>query len=84
MNKLIYCDSIGMIEVDEYKSALEAILNAQIIIREYNKSEYVDLVGLRIEFADGTVAVKNKVQTSDCLLVSAPPAIVETPTKSNC
>lgn len=75
MNTLIYCDSTGIIEKMTFDTAEKAILNAKITIREYQQCKTVDLIGLMIEFVDGSKAVYNNIQKSECLLNIAPPAL---------
>jgi hypothetical protein len=76
-NLLVYCDSAGAIEIMLFKTAEESIRSAKITIQEMAKCTSISLIGLRIYFADGTTAVWNSQQKSDCLRISAPPVIVD-------
>ena len=76
MNTVIYCDTTGMIETSTFNTAQQAIDDAKITIREYNKMSNVKLVGLRVNFSDGTSAVYNNIQKSECLLNIASPVLI--------
>jgi hypothetical protein len=59
MNTVILVDKFGMIDKINYLNSAEAIKAA--------KKEVGNALGIRIFFSDGTSAIWNKLQQSDCL-----------------
>jgi hypothetical protein len=59
MNTVILVDKFGIIDKSNYINATEAIRAA--------KKEIGNAFAIRIYFSDGTSAVWNQIQQSDCL-----------------
>ena len=66
MNTIMIAYSNGVIGTEYHSTSESAINNAKDLVSKVNTFPY-DIIGLRIDFSDGTCAVYNSVQQSECL-----------------
>lgn len=66
MNTLMIAYLNGTIGTEYHSLASDAIKSAKDLIPHINVFP-CDIIGIRIDFADDTVALWNNVQQSDCL-----------------
>lgn len=64
MNTLMIAYNNGVIGTEYHSTSESAINSAKELVP---KVDSTNIVGLRIDFTDGTCAVYNRIQQSDCL-----------------